>query len=94
MNEWKKRGVSLREDGCRAKVAGDCFAAGSAYQIGGDSIPQNTKRATELFRNGCDLDDRSSCCWLAQALDSTDPKVAEPLWEKGGGRSKCFPVMQ
>jgi TPR repeat protein len=89
-----ERGVSLRMETCKQGARDDCFKVGQYYAtvLFGSTI--DGKRSIEWFRRGCDLDDSQACCWLANEMDASDPKGAEPYWQKGGGRSTCFPVMQ
>jgi TPR repeat protein len=89
-----ERGVSLRMETCKQGTRDDCFKVGQFYATYLFGSTTDSKRSIEWFRRGCDLDDRTSCCWLANEMDSSDPKAAEPYWQKGGGRSTCFPVMQ
>jgi TPR repeat protein len=89
------RGMSLRVEGCKQGTRDDCSSVGMVYATGRFGIPADNRKSIEWLRRACDLDDITSCCWLASALTSTnDPDAAEPYWQKGGGRSKCFPTMK
>lgn len=74
-----KHGFELREQACEDREGDQCEAHALDYELGGDGLDKNVKRAFEFRTKGCEALHATSCFELAEAAKDKDKT---PLLEK------------